>query len=326
VSILQVYFYYTHQTDSWSIKLLVGLVMFFETIHQVLIIHTVYAYLILHYGRPEMLNRLVCLSPKVEVLFNGFTALMVQSFLTMRVWRLSNRRLWLTGIAALLVAGEFGTSFYEPRTVFHSLRLETYTELAHLKSLSIAVNALAAAGDLLIATTLCIILHQSRTGFQRSDTMIKKLIVYSVNTGLLTSLCAVASLVSIVLAGQTFFYIMFFFCIGRLYSNSLLATLNARKNIRAAADGIHNTSDNMSLSLREFPRGVSMATKVSIHPFITFRPTNISIKIDTTKEFNTDLMVNECERDDGSVRDDLEGKRNELGMVGCEPSCMSNHY
>ncbi|KAF9450684.1 hypothetical protein P691DRAFT_757922 [Macrolepiota fuliginosa MF-IS2] len=349
VSILQAYFYYTHQTDPWSIKLLVGLVMFFETIHQVLIIHTVYAYLILHYGRPEMLNRLVW-SLLVEVLFNGFTALMVQSFLTMRVWRLSNRRPWVTGIAALLVAGEFGCV-----VVFTTLalRLETYTELAHLKSLSIAVNALAAAGDLLIATTLCIILHQSRTGFQRSDTMIKKLIVYSVNTGLLTrlissqdpvvspnvpvdSLCAVASLVSIVLAGQTFFYIMFFFCIGRLYSNSLLATLNARKNIRAAADRIHNTSDNMSLSLREFPRGVSMATKVSIHPFITFvwhiralvnyhlheaprrffeRPTNISIKIDTTKEFNTDLMINECERDDGSVRDDLEGKRNELGMT-----------
>jgi hypothetical protein len=53
-----------------------------------------------------------------------------------------------------------------------------------------------------------------------------------------------------------------------VYSNSLLATLNARKKIRAAADGIHNTSDNLSLSLREFPRngGISMATKVSFFP------------------------------------------------------------
>ncbi|KAF9443459.1 hypothetical protein P691DRAFT_623033, partial [Macrolepiota fuliginosa MF-IS2] len=97
--------------------------------------------------------------------------------------------------------------------------------------------------------------------------------------GPVDGLCAVAPLVSIVLARQTFFYIMFFLCIGRLYSNSLLATLNVRKNIRAAADGIHNTSDDMSLSLREFPRRVSMATK---------RSTNISIKINTTKEFNTD--------------------------------------
>ncbi|KAF9450687.1 hypothetical protein P691DRAFT_757924 [Macrolepiota fuliginosa MF-IS2] len=249
VSILQAYFYYTHQTDPWSIKLLVGLVMFFETIHQVLIIHTVYAYLILHYGRPEMLNRLVW-SLLVEVLFNGFTALMVQSFLTMQVWRLSNRRPWITGIAALLVAGEFAFTTL-------ALRLETYTELTHLKSLSIAVNALTAAGDILIATTLCIILRQSRMGFRRSDMI--WYIVYSLVC------CRVVGL-----ARQTFFYIMFFFCIGRLYSNSLPATLNLRKKIRAAADGIHNTSDDIPLSPREYPRGVSMATKVSIQPIISF--------------------------------------------------------
>lgn len=70
--------------------------------------------------------------------------------------------------------------------LIRSLRLKTYAQLAELKvcaslqpflveserpillqSLSIAVNALAAAGDLIIAASLCIILHQSRTGFQR---------------------------------------------------------------------------------------------------------------------------------------------------------------
>ncbi|KAF5362302.1 hypothetical protein D9756_002045 [Leucocoprinus leucothites] len=320
VSILQVYYYYTHQQDTWYIKTLVGLVMLFETIHQALITHSVYVYLVSYYNQPEMLAQLeligienfysfipdlTCPFNEVEVLFNGFTALLVQSFLTMRVWRLSNRRIWLTGLLVILVTGEFGCVVAFTTL---SLQLRTYAELAHLKPLSIAVNALAAAGDLLIAASLCIILHQSRTGFQRSDTMIKKLIVYSVNTGLLTSLCAVASLVSIVLAGHTFLYIMFFFCIGRLYSNSLLATLNARKKIRAAADNIQNTSDNLSLSLREFPRsgGINMATK---------RPTNISIKIDTTKEFNTDL-IHECDRDDCmTVRQALDEKRNEIGMT-----------
>ncbi|KAF9449607.1 hypothetical protein P691DRAFT_634705, partial [Macrolepiota fuliginosa MF-IS2] len=113
-----------------------------------------------------------------------------------------------------------------------SLRLETYTELTHLKSLSIAMNTLVAAGDLLIATTLCIVLHQSRTGFQRYASSIFYVYFHtdSVNTDLLTRL--ISSQYPIVLEGQTFFYIMFFFCIGRFYSNSLLATFNARKNIR----------------------------------------------------------------------------------------------
>ncbi|KAF7770245.1 hypothetical protein Agabi119p4_6219 [Agaricus bisporus var. burnettii] len=306
VSVIQVYYYCTNQTDTWSIKLLVGSVMFFETIHQILITHSMYMYLVKDAARPEMLNKLIW-SLLVEVLFNGLTAFVVQSFLTMRVWRLSNRKIWLTGAAVLLVIGEFGCVVAFTAL---SLRLKTYAQLAELKSLSIAVNALAAAGDLIIAASLCIILHQSRTGFQRSDTMIKKLIVYSVNTGLLTSLCAVASLISIVLAGQTFLYIMFFFCIGRLYSNSLLATLNARKSIRAAADAINNTSEHVSVSLREFSRAGGTTG------IVTKRPTNISIKIDTTKEFNSDRMVYECERNDGvAVGRDLEEKRNEIGMT-----------
>lgn len=65
------------------------------------------------------------------------------------------------------------------------------------------VNVLAAAGDVLIAAVLCKMLHTSRTGYKkyipirrvlcarlmtipRSDTMINKLIVFIVNTGLLT--------------------------------------------------------------------------------------------------------------------------------------------
>jgi hypothetical protein len=59
------------------------------------------------------------------------------------------------------------------------------------------VNILAAAGDVLIAAMLCTMLHVQRTGFKKSDTMINKLMIFVVNTGLLTSVCAVMSLVSV---------------------------------------------------------------------------------------------------------------------------------
>ncbi|KAF8075270.1 hypothetical protein FPV67DRAFT_1665992 [Lyophyllum atratum] len=271
VSCVQAWYYYTHQKDTWPTKALVsgaehlyaivtefhlkvGAVMTFDTIHQILISHTVYTYVITNYDNPAHLGTLVW-SLLVEVLFNGFTAVLVQGFLTMRVWRLSNRNIWFTSAVTILVVGEFGCVVAFGAM---SLHFRTFAELQSLKYLSIAVNALAAAGDVLIAAILCTLLHRSRTGFHRSDTMINKLIV---------------------VAGNTFLYIAFFFCIGRLYSNSLLATLNARKMIRGAADGIHSTTDNISLSLREYPKTGTVSSK---------RPTNISIKIDTTKEFVTD--------------------------------------
>ncbi|KAJ6581064.1 hypothetical protein B0H19DRAFT_1113491 [Mycena capillaripes] len=253
----------------------VGTVMIFDTVHQALISHTVYTYLITNYNNGVELTQIVW-SLLVEVLFNGLTALLVQSFLTVRIWRLSNGNKWLTGAALLLVLGEFGCVL---AYVAISLHLHTFVELAELKALSVMVNALAAAGDTFIAGTLCFLLRRSRTGFHRSDTMIRKLTIFAVNTGAVTSLCAIGSLVSICAAQNTFIYILFFFCMGRLYCNSLLATLNARKMIRGAADGVHTTSENLSLSLRPKNTSLSMASK---------RP-NISIKIDTTQEFNRDV-------------------------------------
>ncbi|KAF8638756.1 hypothetical protein AX17_001972 [Amanita inopinata Kibby_2008] len=199
VSCIQAWYYFTHQNDTWPIKTLVSAVMLFDTIHQILISHTVYTYLITNFGNTSQLQNLVW-SILVEVLFNGLTAFLVQSFLTMRVWRLSNRNIWLTALVLMLVIGEFG----EPAMSFGfslsvhcriacvvsftsmSLHLHTFIELAHLKYLSILVNALAAASDVLIAATLCTLLHRSRTGFHRSDTMINKLILFAVNTGCFT--------------------------------------------------------------------------------------------------------------------------------------------
>ncbi|TEB22227.1 hypothetical protein FA13DRAFT_1741179 [Coprinellus micaceus] len=290
VSCVQTLYYYTHQADEWPTKLLVGAVMLFDTIHQALITHTVYTYVITNWGKPEILGKIVQ-SLVIEVLFNGLTALLVQSFLTMRVWKLSNKSIILTGLISLFVIGEFVVV-----VVFTAIALgfETFLELKKLEALSRTVNALAAAGDVLIAVALCVILHRSRTGFHRSDSMINRLIVFAVNTGVLTSLCAVASLISISVSGDTFIYIGFFFCIGRLYTNSLLATLNARKMIRGASDPVHTTSD-FSFSLRDLPKNGTAASvpgKKSAQ--------NISIKIDTTQEFATDQ---DSERGDDKMRE-----------------------
>ncbi|TRM58826.1 hypothetical protein BD626DRAFT_180211 [Schizophyllum amplum] len=280
VSLIQAWYYFTHQRDPWHTIILVSAVLLFDTVHQGLISYTVYYYVIANYGNAVTIGELVW-SLLVEVYFNAFTGLLVQSFLAMRIWRLSNRNVWLTSAVCTFILAEFGCCLAFASL---SLHLKTFVELAELSPLSISVNALAAAGDVLIAVILCTLLHRSRTGFHRSDTIINKLIIFAVNTGVLTSLCAVGSLISITVAGNTFWYIAFFFCMGRLYSNSLLATLNARKMIRGSADGAFSSEDN---NVSIFAKG--MMSMGSRHRPTT---TNISIKIDTTKEIDTDVETN----------------------------------
>ncbi|KAJ3753089.1 hypothetical protein EV360DRAFT_88114 [Lentinula raphanica] len=279
ISSLQAYIYFTTSSDSRPLRYLVGLVVLFDFVHQALITHTMYYYLISNYGKPAVLG-LAVWSLLAEVLFNGFTAFCVQSFLTWKIWRLSNYNIWITGLVTALVLAEFGcvVAF----GIIALVRVRTFVELAaDLKGLSVTVNAFAAAGDVLIAAILTWLLQSSKTGFERSrsDTMLNKLTIYAVNTGALTSLFAVASLISILAAPNTFIYISFFFCMGRLYTNSLLASLNARKKIRGEGENVQTTSRNFSFQTKSLTKPSS---------FISFaskkRPGDISIQIDTTHE------------------------------------------
>ena len=57
-----------------------------------------------------------------------------------------------------------------------SAKVVDFADSLKLKNLSLTVNALTAATDVVIAAILCFLLQKSRTGFRRSDTMITKLV------------------------------------------------------------------------------------------------------------------------------------------------------
>ncbi|KAE9394600.1 hypothetical protein BT96DRAFT_185050 [Gymnopus androsaceus JB14] len=61
-----------------------------------------------------------------------------------------------------------------------------------------------------------------------------RLMYFCLATGLLTTVCAICSLVSISVWPNTFVYIGFYVVLARLYVNSFLATLNAREKLRAS--------------------------------------------------------------------------------------------
>lgn len=286
VTCVQVWYYYvSYPTDPWHIKSLVFAVFASDTVHQALVTHSAYIYLVSDITNPAGLQDLVW-SLIVEVLFNAITAFLVQCFLSMRVYRLSNKSIPVTVIVMSSVIAEFVLSI---TYVAKALPIQTFAGLLELKGISSAVNATTAASDVLIAGCVCFLLQKSRTGFRRSDTMINKLMLFSLNTGLLTGIFAVASLISISVWPDAFIYIAFYFCVGRLYCNSLLATLNARRIIRAAS-----TDDDLSMSLQG-ARKTNLAT--SQRPV----PNNISIKIDTTHE-----LVRDDVRDEYSASGDMK--------------------
>jgi len=181
----------------------------------------------------------------------------------------SNKNVWLTGLILAIVLANAGCG---TAWVILSMQLNTYEELLSISPLTISINALSTGADVLIAASLCFMLQRARTGFKKSDSMINRLMLFVVNTGVLTSICAIASLVSLLASPLTLIYASFYFCIGRLYTNSFLATLNARKSITGRIDDVSHMLVSMPPTLLT-PIGSSGKSSQ-----------NISIRIDTTKE------------------------------------------
>ncbi|KAK0452574.1 hypothetical protein EV421DRAFT_1769719 [Armillaria borealis] len=112
---------------------------------------------------------------------------------------------------------------------------------ASMASLIRACLILDVVTDLLVAVTLCYILHSSRTGMKRTDTLINSLIVYAVHT-VSQNIAYPKNLV----------YLSVYQIVANLYSNSFLATLNARRHIKPVNDNFSTTGNVNTFSFATF--------------------------------------------------------------------------
>ncbi|EEB98665.1 hypothetical protein MPER_01787 [Moniliophthora perniciosa FA553] len=112
--------------------------------------------------------------------------------------------------------------------------MSTYLELKELSVLSRVVNVLGAASDIAITTSLAFYLYTLKPGFKATDAIMNQLILFSVSTGVLTTVCALSSLITISVLPDTFVYIAFYSTLARFYATSFFATLNARNRLRDA--------------------------------------------------------------------------------------------
>ncbi|KAK7042080.1 hypothetical protein R3P38DRAFT_2888445 [Favolaschia claudopus] len=282
ISVLQCMFYYTrYERDPMYLKFLVASTLFLDTLHLSFVVHTVYHYLISNYYENDALQAMVW-SVSLEALPTGVTAGLVQSFYAHRIWRMSHGNYFSTGFVLFLI---LATSACGTAWVIMALQCRTYQDLLRISPLTITINALSTAADVFITMILCFMLHRSNPASLETESMVNRLILFTINTGLLTSLCAVAALVSLIISPRTLIYASFYFCIGRLYSNALLASLNARSVIRGR---INDVDSNFHI---KSPRGANAAaTHLTRDVFV--RPADdadeLTVRIDRTTELYAD--------------------------------------
>ncbi|KAG2088754.1 uncharacterized protein F5147DRAFT_726632 [Suillus discolor] len=113
--------------------------------------------------------------------------------------------------------------------------------------------------DVLITSSLWYLLAKSRTGCSDTDCLITKLIFYTINSGCLTSISALTSIIICAVMPYSFVFFSFQFIVAKLYVNSYIALLNVGYYTQSFNAGAIN-----SFELRE-PQRDSTDTNPGLH-------------------------------------------------------------
>ncbi|KIP06228.1 hypothetical protein PHLGIDRAFT_19513 [Phlebiopsis gigantea 11061_1 CR5-6] len=210
-------------------KILVGVLWVLELVHSILVSHASYFYAITNWG-----NSLVLLFPPiwslcVQVILGAIAGAIVKICFAMRVWRFSNGNRLVTGVIIVLALAQLVVAcIYATRT----LQLESVVVVSRLKVVGSLSLSLGTATDIVTAFALCFFLHGLRTGYSKDDSLVNRLTLYAVNTGILTSAVSVATMILYNLMPDNFIFMALYFVLSKLYANSFLATLNTRRVLR----------------------------------------------------------------------------------------------
>ncbi|KAF8879705.1 hypothetical protein BD779DRAFT_1122892 [Infundibulicybe gibba] len=233
VGVAQGYSYYHHfTTDRPFLKVMVGTVLALEVSHSIATADVIYDFTITLAAAAVKPTNSYALSatPLLETLITAI----VQSFFAYRIRSLSGN-LYISSLCWVLSFLRFlgGVALaieaflvpHEPGYVVHR------DSMAWLITLVLSVGA---AVDLLIAASLCYYLNRlmSPITMRRTARIMDRLISWTIQTGLVTSMTSVAAVIC-AMNGNWGIWMAIYTVLAKLYSNSLLLSLNVRMVNRA---------------------------------------------------------------------------------------------
>ncbi|CDO69998.1 hypothetical protein BN946_scf184973.g8 [Trametes cinnabarina] len=176
---------------------------------------------------------------------------LVQSFLGWRVKVLT--RSWfavgLIGLCSFVqFCGGLGTA----------IAVGLVPQFVHFQKFQVIVViwlAFSAVADALISASLVWHLRRNKTGIPVTDDIVNRIIRMTVQTGLITALCAVIDLI-LFLVTPTGLHLIFNLPLSKLYTNSLMSSLNTRQGWQY--DSSRTRSSQLQDPLPRLPRNVTL--------------------------------------------------------------------
>ncbi|KAL0948357.1 hypothetical protein HGRIS_010940 [Hohenbuehelia grisea] len=229
--------------DSRPLRTIIGIIWFAGLGHSVFACWTLYTVTIRDYN--QSFEELSFPSTIIAaVLFGSLIQPLVQAVYAARVYQFS-KRWFIPAVCWCISANIFGsTALLSYKALVSPPLTEFEKEWTWLIAATLTATAIV---DVLISASMCYHLHRHRgLSYQRSSLVLNKLIIWTMQTGLITSLSitAIASTVTFILIKHRFIWLAIFMVLTGLYSNALLALLNGRWQLSGHYDSTLRTLSN----------------------------------------------------------------------------------
>ncbi|KAJ3484323.1 hypothetical protein NLI96_g5728 [Meripilus lineatus] len=215
-----------YPNDKNVTKILVMILWVLDFLHFFMITHAFYYYGVTNYMNPTAMGDMIW-SLVAHVIVEAFSDVIVRGIFAYRIWKLSEGNVPLV---FTIVIGTVAVFSFAVRAA----QILHWVDFEQISSLIYYTLSTAAAADIIMSASLCYFLRRRRSAFKGTQSLINTLVVYSINSGALTSVCALACVICYAAMPRNFIFQAFYYVLPKLLLNSLLAMMNARPSIRDA--------------------------------------------------------------------------------------------
>ncbi|KAH8825850.1 hypothetical protein DL96DRAFT_1817294 [Flagelloscypha sp. PMI_526] len=219
----------TFPEDSFRLKALVYYLVLMETARTILLTSYTLDQYGTNYGVYQHLQRLGINWLSVPIL-GSLVSVTVQFFLTWRIWTLGKN--WIVTVVILLVATVHGSAGVTAGILAHMQDDWTKFQVDPIKTVGTIWITSAAVADVLIAAATVFYLSKMRTGFQKTENVLNRLILMIIETGSATALSAVIMTALFFGVPDRSYFLTLSFCLSKLYSNNILLIQNHRETMK----------------------------------------------------------------------------------------------
>ncbi|EGN99053.1 hypothetical protein SERLA73DRAFT_181843 [Serpula lacrymans var. lacrymans S7.3] len=175
----------------------------------------------------------------IEYLNKARQALRDTSLYAHRLWILGKGRnhiLFLVQVVVIVLGSGLSTFL-----CYVICQCRLYSDLWMVRWEPISALALLATNDVFVAASMWYLLVLSRTGFLKTDTIIKRLVIYVCASGSLTSIFSLASIITCAVMPDNSINLAVGLLLSKLYVNSFIALLNSRSHAKCFGDANMST-------------------------------------------------------------------------------------